>query len=149
MSVSIEALAMAGVDYMECGIDLDEWERREFEPPPPYLLAEDAYRKTEFYGSPITRSLVNARKKPSSFSLFRKEAYSTANGKGDGLDSIGCHQNVGLPRIMDKRKKMTGGLKFTATDDHDVTGNNKATDKNYDGTRKGCKALPAQLITTC
>ena len=36
--MSIEALAMAGADYMECGIDLHDWETNQ--PPPPYLLAE-------------------------------------------------------------------------------------------------------------
>ncbi|KAJ7976124.1 hypothetical protein O6P43_005943 [Quillaja saponaria] len=34
--MSIEALAMAGIDYRECGINLDEWESQE--QPPPYLL---------------------------------------------------------------------------------------------------------------
>lgn len=38
-TMSIEALAMAGVDYKECGINLELWEQGP-EPPPPYLLAE-------------------------------------------------------------------------------------------------------------
>ncbi|OAY33411.1 hypothetical protein MANES_13G093800v8 [Manihot esculenta] len=39
MTVSIEALAMAGMDYLEWGMDVQEWEREE--PPPAYLLAEE------------------------------------------------------------------------------------------------------------
>ncbi|KAI3794528.1 hypothetical protein L1987_37160 [Smallanthus sonchifolius] len=41
MSVSIEALAMAGVDYNEWGMDFEEWERMEMGPPPPHLYADD------------------------------------------------------------------------------------------------------------
>lgn len=42
MLVSIEALAMAGVDYMEWGMDIEESERDdEEELPPPHLLADD------------------------------------------------------------------------------------------------------------
>ena len=40
MSVSIEALAMAGVDYLEWGMDIEEWERDD-EVSPPHLLADD------------------------------------------------------------------------------------------------------------
>ncbi|KAB2094405.1 hypothetical protein ERO13_A02G142600v2 [Gossypium hirsutum] len=38
--MSIEALAMAGVDYEVCGIEFQVWEHEELEQPPPYLLAE-------------------------------------------------------------------------------------------------------------
>ena len=41
MSVSIEALAMAGTDYLEWGMDVEEWERYDVEPTPPHLLADD------------------------------------------------------------------------------------------------------------
>ena len=40
MSVSIEALVMAGVDYLEWGMDIEEWERDD-EVSPPHLLADD------------------------------------------------------------------------------------------------------------
>lgn len=43
--MSIEALAMAGADYVECGIDLDLLDSRDREDPPPYLLADDAFEK--------------------------------------------------------------------------------------------------------
>ncbi|KAK8672963.1 hypothetical protein V6N13_111319 [Hibiscus sabdariffa] len=39
MPASIEALAMAGVDYMEWGMDIEEWECDD-EVPPPHLLAD-------------------------------------------------------------------------------------------------------------
>lgn len=39
MSISIEALAMVGADYLDWGMDIEEWERRDSELPP-HLLAE-------------------------------------------------------------------------------------------------------------
>ena len=39
--MSIEALAMAGADYMECGIDLQVWETAGSTHPPPHLLVEN------------------------------------------------------------------------------------------------------------
>ncbi|XP_022008029.1 uncharacterized protein LOC110907344 [Helianthus annuus] len=41
MSISIEALAMAGVGYEEWGMDFEEWERMEMDPPPPHLHADE------------------------------------------------------------------------------------------------------------
>ncbi|XVF61587.1 hypothetical protein PTKIN_Ptkin08bG0141900 [Pterospermum kingtungense] len=38
MSVSIEALAMAGTDYVDWGMDIEEWE---LDFPPAYLLADE------------------------------------------------------------------------------------------------------------
>ncbi|KAJ4824114.1 hypothetical protein Tsubulata_008859 [Turnera subulata] len=38
--MSIEALAMAGVDYAECRIDLELWENQELEQPPQHLIAD-------------------------------------------------------------------------------------------------------------
>lgn len=39
--MSIDALAMAGVDCLKCSIDLEEMELREMETTPLYLLGED------------------------------------------------------------------------------------------------------------
>ncbi|KAK7858272.1 hypothetical protein CFP56_013028 [Quercus suber] len=39
--MSIEALAMAGADYVECGINLEALERSEREQTPPHLLADE------------------------------------------------------------------------------------------------------------
>ncbi|CAK9151223.1 unnamed protein product [Ilex paraguariensis] len=41
MSISIEALAMAGANYLECSVDFEQWEHRDLDPPPPHLLAEE------------------------------------------------------------------------------------------------------------
>ncbi|KAG8497353.1 hypothetical protein CXB51_008622 [Gossypium anomalum] len=42
MTVSIEALAMAGVDYNEWGLDIEKWEGDDdSQCPPPHLLAEE------------------------------------------------------------------------------------------------------------
>ncbi|KAI8536264.1 hypothetical protein RHMOL_Rhmol10G0243300 [Rhododendron molle] len=40
MSISIEALAMVGADYLDWGKDMEEWERGDLELPP-HLLAEE------------------------------------------------------------------------------------------------------------
>jgi hypothetical protein len=37
--MSIEALAMAGMDYRESGIKLEEWEKSGLEQPPLHLVA--------------------------------------------------------------------------------------------------------------
>ncbi|KAL2498841.1 Uncharacterized protein Adt_24391 [Abeliophyllum distichum] len=41
--MSIEALAMAGVNYTECGINLEPSDELELQPPPLYLVAEEKY----------------------------------------------------------------------------------------------------------
>ncbi|OMO73100.1 hypothetical protein COLO4_27262 [Corchorus olitorius] len=41
MSVSIEALAMAGADYVEWGMDIEEWEYEDRDLTPAYLLADE------------------------------------------------------------------------------------------------------------
>ncbi|GAY59531.1 hypothetical protein CUMW_195180 [Citrus unshiu] len=49
MSVSVEALAMAGADYHESGIDVEEWEREDIElEPPPHLLANEEEKEEYF-----------------------------------------------------------------------------------------------------
>ena len=47
MSVSLEALAMAGANYLESGMDIEEWEQQDLGPPPPHLLAEEEEREEE------------------------------------------------------------------------------------------------------
>lgn len=41
MSISIEALAMAGTDHIEWGMSFAEWERMDIGPPPPYLYDDE------------------------------------------------------------------------------------------------------------
>ena len=47
MSVSLEALAMAGANYLESGMDIEEWEQQDLGTPPPHLLAEEEEREEE------------------------------------------------------------------------------------------------------
>ncbi|KAJ0083014.1 hypothetical protein Patl1_12403 [Pistacia atlantica] len=48
MSISIEALAMVGVDHVEWGMNVEEWEREDSElKPPPHLLAEEEEEEAE------------------------------------------------------------------------------------------------------
>lgn len=37
--MSIEALAMAGADYIQCGIEFHEYDEQDEHGPPPYMLA--------------------------------------------------------------------------------------------------------------
>lgn len=41
--MSIEALAMAGIDHTVCSIKLEEWENGDLQQPPPHLLGEKNY----------------------------------------------------------------------------------------------------------
>ncbi|KAJ6737212.1 hypothetical protein OIU85_019291, partial [Salix viminalis] len=44
----MEALAMAGVDYLIHNMNIEEWEQEELElPPPPHLLAEEEEEEEE------------------------------------------------------------------------------------------------------
>lgn len=47
MSISLEALAMAGEDYVNYGIDMEEWERADLEETPAHLLADDEVGHSE------------------------------------------------------------------------------------------------------
>ncbi|CAB4314158.1 unnamed protein product [Prunus armeniaca] len=47
MSVSLEALAMAGTDYRSIAMTVEEWERCDLDLSPPHLLAEDEEEKDE------------------------------------------------------------------------------------------------------
>ncbi|RDX57919.1 hypothetical protein CR513_62804, partial [Mucuna pruriens] len=48
MLVSLEALAMTGASDVECGMDIEEWERKDLEQyPPPHLLAEEEEEEDE------------------------------------------------------------------------------------------------------
>lgn len=42
--MSMEALAMTGVDYIKCGFDLQELEREDLEKTPQHLLVEQTPR---------------------------------------------------------------------------------------------------------
>ncbi|GJX06523.1 hypothetical protein Tco_0194455 [Tanacetum coccineum] len=65
MSYSIEALAMAGLDYNDWGMDLKEWERIEDGPPPPHLYADEfeerEYEEDERYEDIKAKDVFNKR----------------------------------------------------------------------------------------
>ncbi|TXG60698.1 hypothetical protein EZV62_015271 [Acer yangbiense] len=41
------SISMAGVDYVEWGMDVEEWEQEDSELPPPHLLAEEEEEKQQ------------------------------------------------------------------------------------------------------
>ena len=60
MSVSLEALAMAGASDVEFAMDIEEWERKDLEQyPPPHLLAHEKEGNNGVYGLPTTHFLPN------------------------------------------------------------------------------------------
>ncbi|KAJ0854091.1 hypothetical protein HanRHA438_Chr14g0658721 [Helianthus annuus] len=69
MSVSIEALAMAGTDHVNWGMDFEEWERMDIEPPPPHLYAEqfDDYEERE---REEDKEVAKVKTIPSLYELF-------------------------------------------------------------------------------
>ncbi|KDP46814.1 hypothetical protein JCGZ_24023 [Jatropha curcas] len=64
MSASIEALAMAGVDYQDTchGVHIEEWEREDLAelPPPPHLLADEEKEEEEIWGKWKLKNMVSA-----------------------------------------------------------------------------------------
>ncbi|KAG5029680.1 hypothetical protein JHK87_013194 [Glycine soja] len=49
MSISLEALAMAGASNVQFAMDIEEWELRDSEQnPPPHLLTEEYYNEEYF-----------------------------------------------------------------------------------------------------
>ncbi|QCD98650.1 hypothetical protein DEO72_LG6g3372 [Vigna unguiculata] len=71
MSVSLEALAMAGASDEDFGMDIEEWEHKDLDQyPPPHLLAQEEekdeqnkrvrrLKKSHVYGFPTTHLLRN------------------------------------------------------------------------------------------
>lgn len=56
MSVSMEAMAMAGMDYTEWGIDIDEFELEDYLDPPAHLLAHEEEDDDETMKKPYTHN---------------------------------------------------------------------------------------------
>jgi len=52
MSISLEALAMAGADYLKDGMSFEEFERHEAELPP-YLFADEDENENLFFNNNI------------------------------------------------------------------------------------------------
>ncbi|KAH1082664.1 hypothetical protein J1N35_022425 [Gossypium stocksii] len=69
-NILMEAIAMAGVDYVEWGLDIEEWERDD-ELPPPHLLAhnneneEEGFMKRHAYARQGFSACINNPSPPS------------------------------------------------------------------------------------
>ncbi|OMO56122.1 hypothetical protein CCACVL1_26748 [Corchorus capsularis] len=74
MGVSLEALAMAGVDYIEWGLDVEEWERLN-EQTPPHLLADEEEEEEEefFMKGQVCNCIDNSSNSPTPSNLSEDE----------------------------------------------------------------------------
>lgn len=63
MAISLEALAMSGADYIEYGMDIEEWELLDSETPP-HLLADEEDEQEETI-RPVFRLLSDWKTNPS------------------------------------------------------------------------------------
>ncbi|KAI3798571.1 hypothetical protein L1987_33854 [Smallanthus sonchifolius] len=63
---------MAGRDHVEWGIDYEEWERMDMDPPPPHLYAEqfDGYEEREREENKVVVKVVKVMTIPSFYVLF-------------------------------------------------------------------------------
>ncbi|XP_039053512.1 uncharacterized protein LOC120195609 [Hibiscus syriacus] len=62
MTVSIEALAMAGADYNEWGLDIEEWEDDDdLQCPPPHLLADEKEEEPAVVVEQVTQIIDTSR----------------------------------------------------------------------------------------
>ncbi|KAI8030559.1 hypothetical protein LOK49_LG01G02301 [Camellia lanceoleosa] len=108
--MSIEALAMAGVDYMECDIDLEAWERCGQEQPPSYLLAEkhSSNHQNVKKGTTDDKLIIINGKKFTNSSSPCEETSCPSNGDGDdnhsrnddGVTAPGGNPDLGLEDKM-------------------------------------------------
>ncbi|KAI7979887.1 AP-2 complex subunit alpha-2 [Camellia lanceoleosa] len=108
--MSIEALAMAGVDYMECDIDLQAWERCGQEQPPSYLLAEkhSSNHQNVKKGTADDKLIIINGKKFTNSSSPCEETCCPSNGDGDdnhsrnddGVTAPGGNPDLGLEDKM-------------------------------------------------
>src|ERR1044072_1611151 len=111
MSVSLEALAMSGASNVECGMDIEEWERNDLEQyPPPHLLAgeeeeEENNRSWRIergheYGFPNSHLVSNQSKKE-----HEKEEHRVTLVSQEGEKSV--------DRAMQTRRlQRTGSIKI-------------------------------------
>ncbi|KAA0044707.1 Tetratricopeptide-like helical [Cucumis melo var. makuwa] len=95
MSVSLEALAMAGIDSNEWGMDAQEWERNEIDVVPPHLLADE---EDDEDGEYVTSTISNyCFRVDGSFGGWRRRDW-----KADG-----AHRILGifysLSKVIEKR----------------------------------------------
>lgn len=94
MSVSFEALAMAGVDFNECGMTVEEWERPEMMTPP-YLLAEEEVEENGDY-----KDHISLKEVPVLFPVLFPSSSKVEESRGK------CEGEKKLPVIMSKVKNV-------------------------------------------
>ncbi|KAL9371431.1 hypothetical protein Peur_036571 [Populus x canadensis] len=94
MSASIEALAMAGVDYLIHNLDIEEWEEEELELPPPHLLAEEEEEEEE---EKVERNSKD------SFPICRwMEGNATRSWNADNLLTITMTGTIDIQALTDR-----------------------------------------------
>ncbi|KAA8546806.1 hypothetical protein F0562_003270 [Nyssa sinensis] len=94
-----DALAMAGANYLESGIEIEEWERRDLEPPPHLLAEEEEEERENMYGFPITHFTQDSQNQLTNLSKWAE----TSTSNDDGVN-VRRHPNVGLESGIDKKR---------------------------------------------
>lgn len=91
--VSLEALAMAGADYLEFSLDDEEWESQDLmkAEAPPHLLVEEE-EEEEQGAFPTTHIFRN----------LHAEDYGDGDGNGDDRVAVKCQSNLGVGGIIDE-----------------------------------------------
>ncbi|KAF3439329.1 hypothetical protein FNV43_RR17606 [Rhamnella rubrinervis] len=121
MSVSLEALAMAGVDYHEAGICIEEWEAEDLEETPAHLLAEEEEeeeggRRGGGGGEVGRDNKYGCVRYPSYLKNINRHAKHNDGCNGDCKDNeddlvtIKRNQNVGFDGMVDAIKVMVRAI---------------------------------------
>lgn len=87
MLVSLEALAMTGADYVEWGMDVEEWERDD-DLTPPHLLAEEE-EEEEHSALPSTHFSEDEDEDDCDSINNFEATWCSSNSAGDQKDSEG------------------------------------------------------------
>ncbi|THF96037.1 hypothetical protein TEA_010804 [Camellia sinensis var. sinensis] len=80
MSTSLEALAMSGANYIEYGVDTEEWELQDMEIPP-HLLAEEEEQEITHFVEEFQNQCTD-------------HSYPSSDGDHNGDNKVGLGRNM-------------------------------------------------------
>ncbi|KAJ7945413.1 protein SENSITIVE TO PROTON RHIZOTOXICITY 1-like isoform X1 [Quillaja saponaria] len=110
MTVSLEALAMSGTSYVDCAIDVEEWERVDFEQnPPPHLLVEE--EEDNYDQGYFTRNYKNGL--PSLVpTMSSMRDHVEEDGSEDHCLTFTSHPKVGFCKAKSRNKRTPKGFRL-------------------------------------